>query len=129
MDELVQWLRVQLDEDERHAQGGTLRAVLPPDFEGLTREGTVHLTDPVQARVLREVDAKRQVLAKYAKAVERMEELAALCERLKADGKDTFMPDMERMTAIHRRDVLAEVLRLLALPYADRRGYREEWRP
>lgn len=161
MDDLVQWLRAQLDEDER-----TARAATPGPWEwrheygepwqpvadgwldysgehisapgdratlfgpGMTPHAdAVHIARHDPARVLREIDAKRQVITKYTAAVERMEELASLCERLKAEGESTFMAEMDRATAIHRRDVLHEVLQLHALPYADRPGYRDEWRP
>ncbi|WP_019328827.1 DUF6221 family protein [Streptomyces sp. TOR3209] len=149
MDELVQWLRAQLDEDERTARAATAGpweqtgigeygwgvsfsvpgAGVEADDSDQGRADAEHIATWDPARVLREIDAKRQVIAKYTAAVERMAELAALCERLKADGMDTHMPELERMTAIHRRDVLSEVLRLLTLPYAGRPGYREEWRP
>ncbi|MFF3928245.1 DUF6221 family protein [Streptomyces hirsutus] len=153
MDELVRWLGQQLDTDERIARaaadelgglplGGEwtydgqyvlaahergLVAVGSQDF--MTVENGRHIAEHDPARALREIDAKREVIAKYTKAVERMAELASLCERLKADGKDTFMPEMDRATAIHRRDVLHEVLQLHALPYADRPGFKESWRP
>ncbi|MFF9118288.1 DUF6221 family protein [Streptomyces massasporeus] len=153
MDDLVRWLGEQLDEDERitRAAGGAAWEELPvsgwvhtaplpatewqpPGYDHHVAsaplvEDRAHIVAHDPARVLREIDAKRQVLAKYVKAVERIEELATLCERLKAEGRDTLMPEMERATAIHRRDVLHEVLRLHALPYVDRPGFRDEWRP
>ncbi|GAB2731670.1 hypothetical protein GCM10027072_27960 [Streptomyces bullii] len=95
----------------------------------LVADERAHIVRHDPARVLREIDAKRQVVTGYVKAIETMEELALLRERMKASGQDTFMTEMERVSAIHRRDVLNGVLRLLALPYADRPGYREEWRP
>jgi hypothetical protein len=144
VEDLVQWLRVQLDADDRIARraGDSFRQIgetgvivategdraeecASANWAGIAEHIVTH--DP--ARVLREVDAKRQVIAKYATAVDRMKELGSQIERLKADGRDTLMPEMDRATAIHRRDVLAEVLRLHALTYVDRPGYREEWRP
>ncbi|MFD8234024.1 DUF6221 family protein [Streptomyces sp. NPDC059696] len=89
----------------------------------------VHIATHDPARVLREIDAKRQVLTGYTKTVERVEELEALRERLKARGQDVFMTEMDRASAIHKRDVLHGVLQILALPYVDRPGYCEEWRP
>ncbi|KOG33275.1 DUF6221 family protein [Streptomyces resistomycificus] len=129
MGELARWLGEQLDTDEGEARRGYLKAEPPPDYDGWDKSTVAGLPPVVAARVLREIDAKRRVIATYIKAVERMEELASLCERLKAEGKDTFMPEMDRATAIHRRDVLHETLQVLSLPYADRPGYREEWRP
>lgn len=60
------------------------------------------LHDP--ARVLREIDAKRRIVNAIADAD----------------------PDSAYITATF---TAWDVLRLLALPYADRPGYREEWRP
>lgn len=147
-DSIANWLRAQLDAEAEAAQRAFSGQADPENGWGAYRpEWQQHTTitphvgiihEAVQAdhvvrwnpaRALREIDAKRQVIAKYIKAVERMAELASLCERLKADGKDTFMPEMDRATAIHRRDVLYEVLQLHALPYADRPGYKESWRP
>ncbi|WP_119580474.1 DUF6221 family protein [Streptomyces europaeiscabiei] len=129
MDDLVQWLRAQLDEDQRLAERGILEAVLPPDFEGLTREGVVNLTGPVKARVLREIDAKRKLLGQYVSAAKSVEDLGAARDRLSARGRDTLMTGLELESAIHRRDTLRGVLRLLAAPYSDRPGFREEWSP
>jgi hypothetical protein len=142
---LVEWLRVQLDEDER-----TARATLwegsgnKPSWE-LMASATIdvggdefyvgdrtianHMMAWEPARVLREIDAKRQVLTGHDKAVQAVEDLSAVRDRLHARGRDVFMTEMDLEAAIHRRDALGGVVRLLALPYADRPGYREEWRP
>ncbi|AYD81674.1 hypothetical protein SEA_KROMP_73 [Streptomyces phage Kromp] len=134
MDDLVQWLRAQLDEDEAKARacpgnGEWTASDIAIYGTGLSSEVREHMAEHEPARVLREIEAKRQVITKYTTAVDRMAELAALIERVKAEGQSTLMPEMERATAIHRRDVLSEVLRLFASPYADRPGYRDEWRP
>jgi hypothetical protein len=157
----VQWLRAQLDEDERiartaswaddanawHAKSspfdargagqrwyvedsmedGVVSHVDPraSDDEGVARHIARH--DP--AHVLRDIDANRQVLAGYDKAVQAVEDLSAVRDRLHARGQDVFMTELDLESAIHRRDALGGVLRLLALPYADWPGYREEWRP
>ena len=81
------------------------------------------------ARVLREVEAKRQVVSRYEQAAQAVEELSARRCLLHARGEDVFMTELSLESAIHERDALGVVLRLLALPYADRPGYREEWRP
>jgi hypothetical protein len=149
VEDLVRWLGEQLDEDERMARAATLgpwvqsgigdygwtvdfgrpgAGVETADTEqGLADADFIAAHNP--ARVLRDIDAKRQVLTGYTKAVEAAEELGALRERLKASGQDVFMTEMERASAIHKRDVLYGVLQILALPYTDRPGYREEWRP
>ena len=120
MDELVRWLGEQLDEDERIARAVEDRSA-PWDGQWMadgdsavrTVNGHVlfyrhdsgplkpgladHVAEWDPARVLREIDAKRRILA-----------------TLHEEGGDRMF---------------ADIFRLLALPYADRPGYREEWRP
>lgn len=149
MDDLVQWLGQQLDEDERIARAATLGPWVQSgigdygwtvDFgrpgagvetadndQGLADADFIATHDP--ARVLREIDAKRQVLAGYVLSVQAADDLAALGQRLRASGKDALMTELEQESTVHRRDALCGVLRLLAAPYSDRPGYREEWRP
>lgn len=157
MDELVRWLGEQLDEDERIAraairaggdvpggvpgaahwrfgnaftdEGGTYWQIttMPPDAEvfgpveligsgmsgggahepEIARHAVAH--DP--ARVLREINAKRQLVERYERA---MENRRAHPDDLASAGA---------LLALHG------AVKLLALPYADRPGYREEWRP
>ncbi|RSS11436.1 DUF6221 family protein [Streptomyces sp. WAC08401] len=123
MDELMEWLRTQLDEDERiaRAAGGAAWEELPvsgwvhtsplpssewqpPGYDHHVASAPVvedraHIVAHDPARVLREIDAKRKILDRYAWLREH------------GDTGGT-----------------AWVLPLLALPYADRPGYREEWR-
>jgi len=132
MDELVQWLREQLDVDERDAK--ERRGIFPSP--GVNDDGSVCLhvrpggnmaitwyRHPAegwddmaklrnwantehgwtQERVLREIDAKRRIL----------DDAECLFHSL-IDG--VLLPAQT-------------ILRSLALPYADRPGYREEWRP
>lgn len=123
MDELVRWLGERLNEDARvaHAASGSQRDGYRwveldhadhPGAVGTTWGGLVavettlhphseHIARHDPERVLREVEAKRRILAAY--------------ENTDRDG-----PVM---------DVPTSVILLLALPYADRPGYREEWRP
>ncbi|MFJ4682029.1 DUF6221 family protein [Streptomyces sp. NPDC088789] len=112
MDDLVQWLRAQLDEERQAAEEAlknttTTRRMIGGQWVEDTiqpPEWRRSVWDP--ARVLREIDAKRDLLV--------------FAEGIYAYG-DTF----ERGVAAR----LEETLRLFALPYADRPGYREEWRP
>jgi hypothetical protein len=119
-DDLVMWLRAQLDNDERVA-----RAALDPKHRGewvwrKDSRTTVRTGDgvPIEpapagvergphiarwhpARVLAEVDAKRRLLD------------AAMLEL--ADDPDD--------------EAAAWTIQVLALPYADQPGWQEEWRP
>lgn len=163
MDDLVQWLRAQLDDDERTARAvrvppdwhqgpgddpewtdEELVCMWPPEFHtpyerdkhwrGLTVEGPelaahIALHDP--ARVLREIDAKRQLLDLHPYAVLRKN----VGERWKGDPDPRF--DRTFCATCHVDDGCiqdndgrpCETLRLLALPYAGRPGFRDEWRP
>lgn len=129
MDDLVQWLRAQLDEDERiaRAAGGASWEELPvsgwvhtsalPDTEwqppGYDHHvasaplpvDQAHAVEHDPARVLREIDAARVLLTQY-------------------DALKSGMPD--DMTGVF---ALETAIRAKASVYTDRSGYREEWRP
>ncbi|MET9142419.1 DUF6221 family protein [Streptomyces sp. NPDC004042] len=141
MDDLVQWLRVQLDEDEqiaRAASGGPWMAWAGPEKPWQNKGELIHPVQTVDhtvgeppimtavwfdsrhiaewdpARVLREIDTKRRTVE--------------LCAQPLVDvtgpggAEPTFIPGEGPPWGL-------DVLRLLALPYADRPGYQEEWRP
>jgi hypothetical protein len=119
MDAFVEWLRAQLDEDDRiareakagpwHSDGGSVYARHPTDEVVRYSESAEHIAGHDPVRVLREVEAKRQLLAQYAEV---------------ADN------DVDEVEYAHGwANALGTAVRLLALPYADRPGYREEWRP
>jgi len=119
MDDLVEWLRAQLDVDERIARGcsGSGWREYPTNWVSVPSSDRVALVvndgdrahvirhDP--ARVLREIDAKRRIIAEH-------------------DIRSR--PLGERMDC-QSYDFPCKTLRLLALPYDDRPGYRKEWRP
>lgn len=116
--DLVTWLRAKLDEDERlaHAVSEHLAYGGPRGF-GL---GPGELPEPIRqfiwngtpARVLAEVEAKRRRL-------DVLERLALNPHNDDDFGLGLYGPD----------GFGADLLRVEALPYADRPGYREEWRP
>lgn len=137
MDDFLHWLRAQLDEDEQKALAAAERigpswgnevkyvpdvdAIPEADwdnelglprgavgFYGTEAEGE-HLNRWAPARALREIDAKRQVLSRY-------EAIAA--DVLVVTGAESILAEYRRVLLPH-----------LALPYEDRPGYREEWRP
>ncbi|GAA4687922.1 DUF6221 family protein [Streptomyces youssoufiensis] len=138
MDDLVRWLGEQLDEDEAAARaaGGTAwhwehsvgdmcddrtcpygelttdEAVIMQvhgfDVRQDDRQVADHVARHDPARVLREIDAKRRILAEHALN-------GWVCTTCDNGEVEQVFP--------------CPTLRLLALPYADRPGYREEWRP
>ncbi|MGW3711363.1 DUF6221 family protein [Streptomyces albogriseolus] len=133
-DALVRWLRAQLDEDERTARATAWSAstqtdnpwdAQPPRHEGegwtvwakvgrflmfrdLEEADARHIAEHDPARVLREIRAKRQI-------IEQHERYAAERRRMMG-GWDPQSDD-------------SPILAALAAVYADRPGYREEWRP
>ncbi|MFF0512456.1 DUF6221 family protein [Streptomyces sp. NPDC004250] len=152
MDDLVVWLRAQLDEDERVATAATagpwrahdthlgqyghtatvlsgegnatdLRAWLPShshepwDETRNVWNDAAHIARHDPARVLREIDAKRQIMRKA------FEHAATI------DGEWGCCHDAEAIEAGRCDEQHPDHLPLLALPYADRPGYQESWRP
>lgn len=128
---LITWLRVQLDEDEaaaravpepkwsRYEEGGDDGWAIesePPGVDFIVGDGPaaahVALHDP--ARVLREVAAKRQILDDVVPQINAMDD--KIEDEWGTGGEGP-----------HEETWL--LLRLLALSFADRPGYREEWRP
>jgi hypothetical protein len=117
MNELVAWLGEQLDEDERLARAAgegwygydptQQIAFVPP-------EDALHIATHSPARVLREIDAKRRTIE--------------LCVPPLVDVTGPGEPERSFVPGEGQPWGL-DVLKLLVLPYVDRPGYREEWRP
>lgn len=148
MDDLVRWLGEQYDEDERAARAATPGPWVQAEGTGPLghRVGTADESDWVAwtgeiaegrseadatfiaahdpARVLREIDAKRRLLAPHK---------PGLNPGMDSDDNDpsTWLPVCStcQTTIAHPGDWPCESVRLLVLPYADRAGYREAWRP
>lgn len=120
-DDLAKFLRPQLDEDERIAQEAGNRRWLAQDniielypereddgfMSWPTRSDARHAANWDPARVLREIDARRRELALH-------------------QAEPGQHPDF---CGYDRHELPCPSQRLLALPYADRPGYRQEWRP
>jgi hypothetical protein len=119
MDDLVRWLTACLDEDAEEAQRGYLKAALLPDYGGWNKSTVAGLPPAVAVRVLREIDAKRRILAQCVYWNERAAQEAVDPPKYPQPGLDLGL----------LLDAMNPVLRLLALPYADRPGYRAEWAP
>lgn len=139
MDDLVRWLGEQLDEDEakaraaggeawqwEHGYGDMCNDRTCPYGELATDEAVImqvhgfdvqqddrqvadHIARHDPARVLREIDAKRKIIAAYAQVAAN---------------------DVNEVEYAHGyANALGDAVRLLALPYADRPDYRAEWAP
>ncbi|MGW3135928.1 DUF6221 family protein [Streptomyces sp. NPDC001139] len=142
MDELVGWLCEQLDEDERIARAAGHERVAPTPWHGeswddavLDGDGLVdangngiavvkgelvraHIAEWDPARVLREIEAKRQLLDEHQDVNDGW---CGTC----VDGRWGYPTHGGSSPQRYP----CRTLRLLALPYADRPGYRDEWRP
>ncbi|WP_338699170.1 DUF6221 family protein [Streptomyces sp. Q6] len=135
-DDLAQWLGEQLDVDAAHAvaaaeeapgaewryDGQYVVAVAERDMVAVGSQDFMdpkvgeHIAAHDPARVLREIDAKRQMLTLHAATG------GHECSTRDERG------DIDHCTWVMESEA-CPTLRLLALPYADRPGYREEWRP
>lgn len=116
MDDLVKFLRAQLDEDAEMVRRNSDHRGLAdgfPDYRTYSDDDTVAADEYIEhfgpARALREIEAKRLALDHYAEL-----------ERLAKGG-----------AAIYRTaaGAVAVQIQIMALAYADRSGYREAWRP
>jgi hypothetical protein len=139
MDELVQFLRARLDEDEAIAEAcgsppwvdtlmgvqvspdairddavaygqlGHVASTIPGPLGAAYR---AHIARHDPARVLHEVEAKRMILNEHLEIIG-----PGWCSTCNVPG--------DYKGSVHG----CPTVRLLALPYADHKDYREEWRP
>jgi hypothetical protein len=148
MDDLITWLRAQLDDDERtaracgavswvddvsgmvHVDPAAIRdnklafghlgyvAGAAPGAIGDAYRAQIARHDP--ARVLREVEAKRAIL-----------DGIQMCHAC-GTGRRCIPHDVSAglLTTVRpAHPVDDQLVRLLASPFSDRPGYREEWKP
>lgn len=117
VDELVTWLRAQLDRQQAAliAYRDHRAGLTPCDNLSDWDSCSVHINTAEATEYrdvdygLAEVDAKRQLLDQHAPVVDGSQ-----------DSWIWFEGSESKSSAI---------VRLLALPFADRPGWREEWRP
>lgn len=123
--ELVAFFGEQIDEDERIALNAPRHdwtILLARDaVTGEQTEQRVldHVMQHDPGRILREVEAKRRILREYQQSVSDL----AIMTRIAADDPPAllFVKGMESR--------LRTVVELMMLPYADRPGHQEAWRP
>lgn len=114
-EDLVTWLRAQLDEDERLAQAADpkqVRAIVAANMGSFYSVRHIALHDP--ARVLREVEAKRAVLDLYE----------AMLAGFEAAAEGTILAGAAKV----RLGAYELAVQHLASAYSDHPGYREEWK-
>jgi hypothetical protein len=129
MDGLIAFLKARLDEDDRVARnasdGPWVKHVGyisggPTGATRVTQQAQAwnadHIARHDPARVLREVEAKRQILNEHP---------TLTAERVCTRCSDYAEPG-EVFRAVPGP---CATVRLLALPYADHNDYREEWKP
>ncbi|MFD6770609.1 DUF6221 family protein [Micromonospora chalcea] len=103
VDDLVTWLQQQLENQRFNGEGlKKLAFAFPPE----TGAFLVEMGDLLVA----EVDAKRRIL----------DEAASVARFARQDGTPVSTGML---------NVAQTMVELIALPYADRPGYRDEWRP
>ncbi|MFJ1900480.1 DUF6221 family protein [Streptomyces sp. NPDC088115] len=132
--ELVQFLRGRLDEDEKTARAATpgqwsadneayAESIHGPSNAAVvsggrwggeasvfeSTEDALHIARHDPDRVLREVEAKRMILERFAEL----------------SGED-WKPSAPRVVRLQE---LRDSVRCLALPYADHPEYQDAWRP
>ena len=154
MQKMVAWLRTELDEDERIAReatkgpwiaevsGETGNCVIPADAlsarEYVARTqlyaavfDAEHIARHNPERVLREIEAKRKLLAEYASAVQFRDEAAARMQAAADVPGGKWAAEDE---AAYQRwqqvvAILEHPVTLAASVYTDKHTFREEWAP
>lgn len=118
--DLVKFLRDRYDEEAAEALAAEKRTTTTRRMiQGQWVEDTIQPPEWRRsawspARVLREIEAKRQVLDLH-REIDDPQEMQDYCTTCEVTGDYPYYPCM--------------TLRLLALPYSDRPGFKESWRP
>lgn len=141
MTDLVTWLRAQLAAVERAAAAAveasgeqcwsangnlygatqTNNTIAVGPWGAELDEVAEHMARHDPARVLAEVEAKRRILDLHDGSHE--------CSTLRRDTDWDGNPTEEVDSCTWVAEGTCTTVQLLALPYADQEGYREEWRP
>jgi hypothetical protein len=134
MDDLVTWLRAQLDDDERVARTGTCEAwTVCRDDEGPTvvteaaHAAYANDKNPRPWPVITNGDFHSAVDEPDAEHIARWDPTRVLAE---VDAKRKLLDVFGSELCDDETDETAQhCVKLLGLPYAHRQGFREEWRP
>ena len=132
--DLAQWLLQQITEDER-AAGSAFRSPLNSALGDAYPEPGVTMWP---SRLLAECEAKKKiiewhqswpVLVQTPPTFENNESTDPSRIVLRASQQIAWLTQQEYVKRFGTAPPSAPILRLLALPYADREGYDESWRP
>jgi hypothetical protein len=124
--DLVAFLRVRLDEDEAKAQAAdkTAGGKWWPTDSGIVADGlglpdALHMAHWSPARVLREVEAKRAILAIHAPSEAMGPDSCAVCITDREGYPEEWCSD----------DYPCQTLRVLVAVYRDHPDYDQGWAP
>jgi hypothetical protein len=132
MADIAAFIRAQLDEDERVARAAEATEMGPwltlfetalaaeGQSEDVRRAIGQHVARFIPERMLWDIEAKRAILAEV------------FAYEAKIDGEWGCCHTAEQIAAGKCPEIRPDeipALRLLALPYAGKPGYQEEWRP
>ncbi|MEU4772951.1 DUF6221 family protein [Micromonospora sp. NPDC023644] len=127
MDDLATWLRAQLDDDERVAREALHPDAANPGVWTTEHHNSEHHSEPNRCHIAEDRSGHywtvaREVFIPNAEHMARWDPGRVLAE---VDAKQRILDDCEERRSIQAR----RLMQLIALPYADRPGYRDEWRP
>jgi hypothetical protein len=120
--DLVAFLTARLDETQDDAERGYLKAEPIPGCDGWDQSGTAGLPPAVAARVLRDVAAKRAILAEHAPDYGECRVCADHDGEMWLSTGDV----MERRTEL---EAPCPTVRHLAAEHSDHPDYKATWRP
>jgi Family of unknown function (DUF6221) len=114
MSDLTEFLTARLDEDEADAHHAARNVVLDASFldDNAGDRALAHWLRHDPARVLREVEAKRKILAMWQEP-----------------ETERYLPTGEVVAQVAVADAIDSVVRELNTVYSDHPDYDEAWRP
>lgn len=134
MSELVEWLLEQIAEDERRARAAALSVGWRGFGDERVESGKSWIDSYHEVKRIRSDDAPPSdrtvahcgsLMLDRAKHIATWDPARVLAE---CEAKRRIIKAVDGLSGQWYDEIEGRVLELLALPYADRSGYREEWR-
>jgi hypothetical protein len=134
-DGLVEWLRAQLDEDERLAREALHADAVQPGTWTTEHHNSEHHNEPNRCHIAEDRSGHywtvaSEVFIPNAEHIANFDPARVLAE---VESKRLILELCEQsiigFVDSGERELGVDTLRLLALPYQDRPGYLEQWRP